>query len=92
MNTTCFKKIKRIARSIHSYLFPFVEKLEEAKFIESRHGKLMLLDRNRQGFTSEKKHGLNTYWQCSESRKQSRLNQEKCPARGTTEVIYVKSC
>ena len=51
----------------------------------------MLLDRNGQGFTSEKKHGVNTYWQCSESRKQSRLNQEKCPARATTEGIYVKS-
>ena len=51
----------------------------------------MLLDRNGQGFTSEKKHGVNTYWQCSESRKQSKLNQEKCPARATTEGIYVKS-
>ena len=51
----------------------------------------MLLDRNGQGFTSEKKHGVNTYWQCSESRKQSMLNQEKCPARATTEGIYVKS-
>ena len=91
MNTTCLEKIKIIARSIHLYLFPFVEKLEEAKFIESRHGKPMLLDRNGQGFTSEKKHGVNTYWQCSESRKQSRLNQEKCPARATTEGIYVKS-
>ena len=63
MNTTCLEKIKIIARSIHLYLFPFVEKLEEAKFIESRHGKPMLLDRNGQGFTSEKKHGVNTYWQ-----------------------------
>ena len=85
------KRFLKIARSIHSYLFPFVEKLEEARFIESRHGKPMLLDRNGQGFTSEKKHGVNTYWQCSESRKQSRLNQEKCPARATTEGIYVKS-
>ena len=91
MNTTCLEIAKIIARSIHSYLLPFVEKLEEAKFIESRNGKPMLLDRNGQGFTSEKKHGVSTYWQCSESRKQSKLNQEKCPARATTEGIYVKS-
>ena len=91
MNTTCLEKTKIIARFIHSHLFPFAEKFEEANFIDSRHGKPMLLDRNGQGFTSEKKHGVNTYWQCSESRKQSRLNQEKCPARATTEGIYVKS-
>ena len=51
----------------------------------------MLLDRNGQGFTSEKKHGVRTYWQCCESRKQSKRNQEKCPARATTEGIYIKS-
>ena len=83
--------IKIFAKSIHSNLFLFVDKLEKAKFIESQAGKPMLLDRNGQGFTSEKKHGLNTYWQCSESRKQSNRNQEKCPARATTEGIYVKS-
>ena len=85
MNTTCFKKIKRIARSIHSYLFPFVEKLEEAKFIESRNGKPMLLDRNGQRFTSENKHGNRTYWQCRKYKKQ------RCPARAITDGIYVKN-
>ena len=51
----------------------------------------MLLDRNGQGFTSEKKHGVRTYWQCCESRKQSKRYQEKCPARATTEGIYIIS-
>ena len=91
MNTTCLEKIKIIARIIHSYLFPFVGKLEKAKFIESRAGKPVLLDKNGQGFTSEKKHGDRLYWQCREYRKQIRRNQEKCPARATTVGIYVKS-
>ena len=66
MNTTCFEKIKIIARSNHSYLFPFVDKLEKAKFIESQAGKPMLLDRNGQGFIAEGKHGVRTYWRCRE--------------------------
>ena len=91
MNTTCCKQIKIIARSIHSYLLPFVEKLEEAKFIESRNGKPMLLDRNGQGFISHKKHGVRTYWCCREYKKQRKRNQETCPARATTDGIYVKN-
>ena len=85
------EKIKIIARSIHSYLFPFVGKHEKAKFIESRAGKPMLLDRNGQGFTSHKKHGVSLYWQCREYRKQRKRNQETCPARATTVGNYVKS-
>ena len=75
MNTTHLEKIKIIAKSIHSHLFPFVDKLEEAKFIERRNGKPMLLDRNGQGFTSENKHSGNTYWRCREYEKQRKRNQ-----------------
>ena len=84
-------KIEIIAKSIHSYLFPFVDKLEKAKFIESRAGKPMLLDRNGQGFISHQKYGARTYWSCRENKKQRKRNQEKCPARAITEGIYVKS-
>ena len=91
MNTIGLEKIKIIARSIHSYLFPFVDKLEKAKFIESQAGKPMLLDRNGQGFISHKKHGVRTYWCCREYKKQRKRNQETCPARAITDGIYVKS-
>ena len=91
MNTICLEKIKIIARSIHSYLFPFVDKREKAKFIESQAGKPMLLDRNGQGFISHTKYGDRTYWSCRENKKQRKRNQEKCPARAITDGIYVKS-
>ena len=92
MNTTCLGRIKIIASSsFNSYLFSFVDKLEEATFVESRVGKPMLLDRNGQGFTSHKKHGVSLYWQCREYRKQRKRNQETCPARATTVGNYVKS-
>ena len=51
----------------------------------------MLLDKNGQGFTSGKKYGNTTYWRCREYEKQKKLNQEKCPARATTDGMYVTS-
>ena len=83
--------IKIFAKSIHSNLFLFVDKLEKAKFIESLAGKPMLLDRNGQGFIAEGKRGVRTYWRCREYNKQKKRNQEKCPARAITDGIYVKS-
>ena len=91
MKTIHLEKLKIIARSIHSYLFPFVDKREKAKFIESQAGKPMLLDRNGQGFISENKYGNKTYWQCRKYKKQRKRNQETCPARAITDGIYVKS-
>ena len=91
MNTTCWEKIKIVTKSIHSYLFPFVDKLEKAKFIDTQAGKPTLLDRNGQGFISENKHGNSTYWRCREYEKQRKCNQEKCPARAITDGIYIKS-
>ena len=76
---------------ICTYLFPFVDKLEKAKFIESQAGKPVLLDRNGQGFISENKYRNRTYWCCRESRKQYKRNQKKCPARAITDGIYIKS-
>ena len=97
MNTTCLGRIKIIASSsFNSYLFSFVDKLEEATFVESRVGKPMLLDRNGQGFTVDgklkTKHGGDRiYWQCRESVKKRKGDQEKCPARAITDGIYIKS-
>ena len=91
MKTIHLEKLKIIARSIHSYLFPFVDKREKAKFIESQAGKPMLLDRNGHGFISHQKYGVRTYWSCRENKKRRKCNQEKCPARAITDGIYVKS-
>ena len=93
MNTA---RIRIIASSFNSYLFPFVDKLEEATFVETLFGNPMLLDRNGQGFTVEKKFkknhgGVRIYWHCRESIKQRKGDQEKCPARATTDGMYIKS-
>ena len=96
MNTICLGRIEIIASSFNSYLFPFVDKLEEATFVETQMGNPMLLDRNGQGFLIEKKFkkvngGVRIYWHCREYKKQRKCGQETCPARATTDGIYVKS-
>ena len=50
----------------------------------------MLLDKNGQGFIG-RKYGNRTYWRCREYDKQKKCNQETCPARATTDGIYVKN-
>ena len=95
MNTTCLGRIKIIASSFNLYLFPVVDKLEESTFVESRVGKPMLLDRNGQGFTIDgklkKKGGVRIYWHCRESCKQRKGDQKKCPARASTDGMYINS-
>ena len=97
MNTTFLGRIKIIASCNYiSYLFSFVDKLEEAMFVETQMGNPMLLDRNGQAFVVEKRFkkidgGVRIYWCCRESVKQRKADQEKCPARATTDGIYVKS-
>ena len=74
------------------YLFIFVDKLEEAKFIESKFGKPMLLDRNGQVFTCAQgyKQGVKNWWTCREyMRKKGK--PKKCPAKATTDGMNVVS-
>ena len=73
--------------------FLFVDKLEQAKFIESKFGKLMLLDRNGQVFTCGQgyKQGGKNWWRCREYMRKKGGNQEKCPAKATTDGMNVLS-
>ena len=82
--------------SFHSYLFPFLDKLEEATFVETQGGNSMLLDKHGQGFTMDKKFktingGIRIYWHCREYDQQRKGDQEKCPARAATDGMYVKN-
>ena len=57
--------------------------LEKARFVESRTGNPMLLDKDGYIFFSNKKGKNWTYWKCKET------DSRKCPARAYTKDIYV---
>ena len=74
------------------YLFLFVDKVEQANYIESKFGNPMLLDRNGQVFTANggyKKNGDKNWWRCREYMRKRKSNQEKCPAKATTDGMNI---
>ena len=72
-------------------MFLFVDKLEQAKYIGSKFGKPMCLDRNGQVFTCGQgyKQGGRNWWRCRESVRRRQSNLEKCPAKATTDGMNV---
>ena len=73
-------------------LFVQSEELEVARFIESIHGKLNLLDKAGHVYTVNHRNrsGEKIYWTCREySRKRNKQEQGKCPGRVTTQGIHI---
>ena len=72
-------------------LFLFVDNPEQAKYIVSRFGNPMLLDRNGQVFTTTQgyKKGDKNWWRCRESMRKRQSKLEKCPAKATTDEMNV---
>ena len=73
-------------------MFLFVDSPEQAKYIESKFGNPMLLDRNGQVFITANggyKKGDKHWWRCRESRRRRQSKLEKCPAKATTDRIDV---
>ena len=73
------------------YLFLFVDNPEQAKYIESKFGNPMLLDRNGQVFTANGgyKKGVKNWWRCRESMRRRKSNLKKCPAKATTDGMNI---
>ena len=73
------------------YLFLFVDKLEQAKYIKSRFGNPMLLDSKGHVFTTIQgyKNGDKNWWRCREYMRKRKSTQEKCPAKATTDGMNV---
>ena len=77
-------------------MFLFIDNPEQAKYIESKFGNPMLLDRNGHVFTAnggykkgKLKKGDKNWWRCRESMRKRKSTLNKCPAKATTDSMNV---
>ena len=71
----------------------FLGNLEVAKFVESKHGKLMLLNVDGHVFNTVRKNvdGTKVYWRCRENRRKIQSGESKCLAKAITKGFQVIS-
>ena len=65
--------------------------LEVARYVESRHGNMNLVDRAGHVFQMNHRNrtGKKIYWTCEYKRQNKRFQEDKCTARATTVGIHV---